>query len=63
MRSDEIRRTFVAFFTQRDHRHWPSSSLIPNDPTLLLTVAGMVQFKPVFLGEAKPEKPRPESKA
>jgi alanyl-tRNA synthetase len=58
MRSDEIRRTFIDFFAQRDHRVWPSSSLIPNDPTLLLTVAGMVQFKPYFLGETPPERPR-----
>ena len=58
MRSDDIRRTFVEFFAQREHRVWPSSSLIPNDPNLLLTVAGMVQFKPYFLGEAKPERPR-----
>jgi alanyl-tRNA synthetase len=58
MRSDEIRRTFLDFFAERDHRVWPSSSLIPNDPTLLLAVAGMVQFKPFFLGEATPETPR-----
>jgi alanyl-tRNA synthetase len=58
MRSADIRRTFVDFFAERGHRVWPSSSLIPNDPTLLLTVAGMVQFKPYFLGEATPEQPR-----
>jgi alanyl-tRNA synthetase len=58
MRSDEIRRTFLDFFAERGHRVWPSSSLIPNDPGLLLTVAGMVQFKPYFLGEATPETPR-----
>jgi alanyl-tRNA synthetase len=58
MRSDDIRRTFVDFFAERGHRVWPSSSLIPNDPGLLLTVAGMVQFKPYFLGEATPETPR-----
>jgi alanyl-tRNA synthetase len=61
MRSDEIRRTFIDFFRQRDHRVWPSSSLIPNDPSLLLTVAGMVQFKPFFLGESLPEHPRAAS--
>ncbi len=55
MRSPEIRRRFVDFFVARDHRHLPSSPLIPNDPTLLLTTAGMVQFKPYFLGEATPE--------
>jgi alanyl-tRNA synthetase len=61
MDSATIRRTFLEFFRARDHRIWPSSSLIPNDPTLLLTVAGMVQFKPYFLGEAVPEHPRAAS--
>jgi alanyl-tRNA synthetase len=58
MRGSDIRRTFLDFFADRDHRIWPSSSLIPNDPKLLLTVAGMVQFKPYFLGESTPDKPR-----
>ncbi|HVM15142.1 MAG TPA: alanine--tRNA ligase, partial [Egibacteraceae bacterium] len=61
MRSTEIRRTFLEFFAARGHRMWPSSSLIPNDPSLLLTVAGMVQFKPYFLGEAVPDHPRAAS--
>ena len=61
MRSVDIRRTFLDFFRERDHRIWPSSSLIPNDPSLLLTVAGMVQFKPYFLGEALPDHPRAAS--
>jgi alanyl-tRNA synthetase len=61
MRSSDIRRTFLEFFRERDHKIWPSSSLIPNDPSLLLTVAGMVQFKPYFLGEATPERPRAAS--
>ena len=43
MRSPEIRRTFLEFFRARDHRIWPSSSLIPNDPTLLLTLIGTVR--------------------
>ena len=58
MRSTDVRRTFLEFFAAQDHRVWPSSSLIPGDPTLLLTVAGMVQFKPYFLGEATAEHPR-----
>ncbi len=61
MLSPEIRRTFLDFFSDRDHRVWPSSSLIANDPTLLLTVAGMVQFKPYFLGEAVADHPRAAS--
>ena len=61
MDSPQIRQTFLEFFRERDHRVWPSSSLIPNDPTLLLTVAGMVQFKPFFLGEAVPDHPRAAS--
>ncbi|HWH32251.1 MAG TPA: alanine--tRNA ligase [Egibacteraceae bacterium] len=61
MQSSDIRRTFLDHFRAQDHRVWPSSSLIPNDPTLLLTVAGMVQFKPFFLGESLPEHPRAAS--
>ncbi|HEX2049937.1 MAG TPA: alanine--tRNA ligase [Actinomycetota bacterium] len=51
MDSRTIRDRFVAFFERRDHRLVASSSLVPNDPTLLLTNAGMNQFKPYFLGE------------
>ena len=53
MKSEEIRDTFISFFLERGHKVVPGSSLVPDDPTLLLTNAGMVQFKPYFLGERK----------
>jgi alanyl-tRNA synthetase len=57
--SDEIRASFLRFFEEKGHKIIPSSSLIPRgDPTLLLTSAGMVQFKPYFTGEAVPPSPR-----
>jgi alanyl-tRNA synthetase len=61
MDSAQIRSTFIEHFRRLDHRVWPSSSLIPNDPSILLTVAGMVQFKPFFLGEAIPDHRRATS--
>jgi alanyl-tRNA synthetase len=56
--ADELRRAFLGFFEAKGHTPQPSSSLVPNDPTLLLTNAGMVQFKPYMLGEEKPPWPR-----
>ncbi len=59
MTGDELRALFLSFFEEKGHRVIPSSSLIPHgDPTLLLTTAGMVQFKPYFLGEAVPPSSR-----
>src|SRR4030066_2566611 len=52
MNCNEIRELFVDFFRQKGHEILPSSPLIPqDDPTLLFTNAGMVQFKSVFLGD------------
>ena len=61
MRGNDIRRTFLEFFRERNHKIFPSFSLIPEDPSLLFTVAGMVPFKPYFSGERPVEFPRAAS--
>ncbi len=54
MKSSEIRKAFLGFFEQHGHEVVESSPLVPaNDPTLLFTNAGMVQFKDVFLGQER----------
>ncbi len=58
MQGHRIRQTFLSFFEEREHRVVPSSSLIPQDPTLLLTNAGMNQFKSYLLGVEEPPYPR-----
>ncbi|XP_038713059.1 alanine--tRNA ligase, chloroplastic/mitochondrial isoform X2 [Tripterygium wilfordii] len=57
MSGDSIRRRFLDFYAARGHKVLPSASLVPDDPTVLLTIAGMLQFKPIFLGKVPRQVP------
>ncbi|HEY8060798.1 MAG TPA: alanine--tRNA ligase-related protein, partial [Acidimicrobiales bacterium] len=58
MDANQLRKAFTGFFEERDHTVVPSASLIPHDKTVLFTVAGMVPFKPYFVGEEPAPWPR-----
>jgi len=61
VKSEEIKARFIKFFADRDHTVVPSASLVLDDPTLLLVNAGMVPFKPYFLGQEPAPFPRATS--
>src|ERR1700722_3501679 len=61
MDANQLRSTFTGFYAARGHVVVPSASLIPHDPTVLFTIAGMVPFKPYFVGEEPPPWPRATS--
>ncbi len=54
MKSAELRQSFLSYFEKKGHRIVPSSSLLPKDPTVLFTTAGMQQFKEYYLGKPSP---------
>ena len=60
MKAEEIRKTYLSYFEEREHKIVPSASLVPSvhDPSVLLTTAGMQPFKPYFLGREQPPAPR-----
>jgi alanyl-tRNA synthetase len=53
--SNKIRQKYLDFYEHKGHKVLPSASLVPEDPTVLLTIAGMLPFKPIFLGLKAPE--------
>jgi alanyl-tRNA synthetase len=61
MDANGLRAAFTRFFAERDHAVVPSASLIPHDPSVLFTIAGMVPFKPYFVGEEPAPWPRATS--
>jgi alanyl-tRNA synthetase len=61
MDANGLRAAFTRFFSERGHATVPSASLIPHDPSVLFTIAGMVPFKPYFLGEEPAPWPRATS--
>ena len=58
MLGKDLRRKYIEFFESKGHLHLPSDSLVPNDASLLFTSAGMVQFKPYFVGAEQPPRTR-----
>src|SRR5580704_6929753 len=61
MDANGLRAAFIDFFAERGHTVVPSASLIPHDPSVLFTIAGMVPFKPFFVGDEVPPWPRATS--
>ncbi len=61
MDADQLRAAFTRFFEERGHAVVPSASLVPHDPSVLFTIAGMVPFKPYFLGDEAAPWPRATS--
>ncbi len=53
MKTSELRKRYLEFFKKKNHKVFPSDTLVPDDPTLFFTSAGMNQFKPYFLGDKK----------
>ncbi|MDJ0702142.1 MAG: alanine--tRNA ligase [Leptolyngbyaceae cyanobacterium MO_188.B28] len=58
MSGAQIRQKFLDFYSANGHQVLPSASLVPEDPTVLLTIAGMLPFKPIFLGQRPAEFPK-----
>ncbi len=61
MDANQLRAAFTGYFAEREHEVVPSASLIPHDPSVLFTIAGMVPFKPYFLGDERAPWPRATS--